>query len=149
MAKKIKLYLCKTGDRLEFQPYQEDLYREWVSKVKEDQIVEIQMKINRRMKTLPQLSYYHGVMLPFAVEGFRELGHDVLYVSSLFGEGGEIKTTSDSMDIYFKDLFQVHKGLDKQPRKRDMAIDEFSEFITFLLKWLVEKPGLYCPTPKE
>jgi len=148
MSKAIKFYLYKSGSKLEFRPYHEDIYRAWVDKIEEGQTVEAKFKENRPMKTLPQLGYYHAVMLPFAVEGFLELGHDVLYVASVFGCDDEEKTTVDSMDKYFKGLYQGYKGLKKRPRKRDMTVDDFSEFISFLLKWMAEKPGIFCPTPE-
>lgn len=149
MSKSIKLYFYKDEDRLKFRPYQEDMYKAWVKRVEDGQTVEAKFKENRPMKTLPQLGFYHAVMLPFAVEAFLEMGYDVLYVASPFGEKDEEKTTVDSMDKYFKGLYQTYKGLTKRPRKRDMTVDEFSEFISFLLKWMAEKPGIYCPTPEE
>jgi hypothetical protein len=149
VSKAIKLYLYKSGDRLEFRPYQEDQYQAWVKRIEEGQTVEAKFKVNRPMKTLPQLGYYHAVMLPFAVESFLEMGHDVLYVASVFGHEDEEKTTVESMDKFFKSLYQGYKGLQKAPRKRDMSVDEFSEFIEFLLKWMAEKPGIYCPTPED
>jgi hypothetical protein len=147
--KPVTLYMHKTCGTLKWRGHQKVIYDAWVDKLKDDQTIEVRMKINRPMKTLPQLGYYHSVMLPFAVEGFIELGHDVLYTASAFGDHDEEKTCNESMDRYFKGLFKSYKGMKKMPRKRDMTVDEFSEFIDFLLKWLAEKPGIYVPTPRE
>ena len=146
--KPVTLYMYRSDDALKWYPHQGVLYEAFIKKLKEGDTVEIQLKKQGRKKTNPQLGYYHAVMLPFAVEGFLELGHDVLYVASVFGCDDEEKTTVDSMDKYFKGLYQGYKGLKKRPRKRDMTVDDFSEFISFLLKWMAEKPGIFCPTPE-
>ena len=147
--KPVRIYMYKDGGNLKMMPGHAEIYNAWVSRVSDDKTVQCTLKINKLMKTLPQLGYYHAVMIPVTVEGLIDLGYDTIPGAELFGDLVEEQTNPTTVDDYFKKLFAKYKGLKKTPSKAKMTVDEFSEFINFILKWLAEKPGIYCPPPKK
>lgn len=158
--KPIVLYMRKLDDRLKWMPHQKTLYDAFVSRIEEEQLVEVKISKKTKEKTLPQLGYWYGFFLPAAVIAFKELGFDTLYeVKVPYFEdtpldicvGGypvTIQTSEDTVDLLFKTLFKMHKNLKKLPQKRKMTSEEMSELIDFSLGWAAENLGVFIETPK-
>jgi hypothetical protein len=149
MSKKLKVYYHCEGGKLKPFPYQREILDGYVASLEDGTSIEITLSKQKSEKSPEQLGYYYAVILPAAVEGFINLGHDAIPIASLYGENDEIKTTTKSMDTYLKNRYRDYLGEKESPLKRNMTVEECSDFICFVLKWLIEKPGIYCPPPRS
>ena len=147
--KKIRLYLYKSGKRLEFRPHQRTIYDAWTSKLEEDDTVSMQLAKHRPHKTNAQLSYWYGVLIPHTVDALREAGHNSIFDVSVGEFEVGVDTDADSVDLLLKVLFKAHKQLDKLPLKRDMSTEEMSLLIDWALNWVAENLSIYIPTPER
>ena len=125
------------------------LYRAWVQSLDAKQIVEVTFEKRRHAKTNPQLGYWYGVLMPFAVQELREAGYDTLFDVSIGDLKTGVETNKDTCDLLFKTLFKAHKQMPDMPLKRDMSDAEMSELIDFALQWLAKNLGAVAPVPEE
>ena len=146
MSKSATFYMTKTGEKLEWMPCQKVMYDAFVRTVKEDQTVCIKMQINRPRKTLPQLGYWYGVLIPFTRDELIKLGYNTLELS-VREFSTPVDTDVDSVDNLLKSLFQAYKMMPLKPQKRKMTVDDMSELIEFTLKWLADNLGVFAPAP--
>lgn len=147
--KPLTVYMFKVGEKLHWRPHMQVLWNAFVGKIKEDQTVEIRIRIPREAKTIKQLGYLHAALYPCAVEAMREAGHDTLFDVSVEGFSTGVETNMITIDLFFKVLFKEFKSLGKLPEKEKMSIEEMSEYIEFILRWLAENLGVYAPPPRE
>jgi hypothetical protein len=125
------------------------MYRAFLNNLKEGDTVEVSLKKQRRKKTNPQLGYWYGILIPFAVDALREAGHNTLFEVSVGNLKTGVSTDKETVDLLFKVLFKTHASADKVPQKRNMTTEQMSELIDFALKWLAENLGVFAPTPKD
>ena len=145
----IKLYMYKDGTELKWRPYQFPKYQAWVWGLKDDDTVQVTFKLNKPSKTIRQLGYYHAVLLPHAASALLNLGHDTLFNIDLGDLSTGVETNEETVDIFLKTLFKMHKGLDKLPLKRNMNVDEMGQLIDFAINWIAVSLGVYVPTPDD
>lgn len=134
---------------LRWYPHQGILYKSFVDKLEEGDTVEIRLKKQQRTKTNPQLGYWYGVLIPFAVNVLREAGYNTLFDISVGDLKTGVATNKDTVDLLFKTLFMHHVSEKNLPLKRNMTTQEMSDLIDFALKWMAENLGAFCPTPKD
>ena len=150
MSRKATFFLARGNDRLEFcGDMQRKLYEAWVGRLPDKAVVEMSLQPRRHAKTNPQLGYWYGVLMPFAVEVLCEAGHDTLFDVSVGKLKTGVETNVDTCDLLFKTLFMQHKQYDKLPLKRDMTDEQMGELIDFTVMWLVQNLGVTPPEPKE
>ena len=147
--KAINLYMYRGKSKLEWMPHQKVMYEAFVKQIKDNQTVKITFQINKPAKTLPQLGYWYGVLMPVACEALREAGHDTLFEAEVGSFRVGLKTTVDTTDKFFKQLFGVYSNVPELPLKRKMTVEEMGELIDFTLKWLAENLNCFAPTPEE
>lgn len=147
--KPITLYRHIENGCLKWYKYQEVLYQAFLDKLKDGDTIEIKIKKQGPQKTNRQLSYWYGVLVPFAVNALHEAGNDTLFDVSVGDFKTGVATDNTTVDIFFKTLFKVHTSADKLPQKRNMTTKDMSDLIDFSLRWLAENLGVYCPTPDQ
>ena len=147
--KPVTLYRYIEQGKFKWFPHQGVLYRAFLNSLKEGDTAEITIKKQGRKKTNPQLGYWFGVLIPFAVEALREAGHDTIFDIAVGDFKTGVATDKDTVDLLFKTLFKAHRRARELPLKRNMTTAEMGELINFALKWLAENLGVFCPTPKE
>ena len=121
----------------------------FVNKLENGDTVEVKIKKQGRKKTNPQLGYWYGVLIPFAVDALREAGHDTLFDISVGDFKTGVATNKETVDLLFKTLFMHHASEKNLPLKRNMTTQQMSDLIDFALKWMAENLDAFCPTPKD
>ena len=97
-----------------------------------------------RKRSIPQNSYYWGVMVPMIRKGLYESGFD------------EIRTNNDAHEI-IKHVHLKKRMVSKQTgdvidvagSSSVLSIPEFNEFIERVCRWASEYLGIYIPSPYE
>ncbi len=148
--KPVSLYMFKDGaGKLTWFPHQSVIFEAFVRKLKTGASICVEFKQEKSHKSPKQLSYWYGVLVPFAVDALIEAGHDVLFSVAVGELETGVATDKDTVDLLLKTLYKSHTSADELPRKRNMTSEQMSGLIDFALKWLAENLGVYCPTPKE
>jgi len=88
-------------------------------------------------KTKAQLGYYYAVVLPAIIKEFNELGW--------YDDDG-FPFDIDTADKEVKKIC-ARLGSGEIKDKRDMSIDEASEFLDKVIKWATIKLHAYIPEP--
>lgn len=146
--KPVTLYMHKSGEKLQWFPHQRVLYDTFVKTISDCDSVEVKFKKQSRTKTTKQLGYYHSVILLHAKSAMIDAGYNTLEMS--FGENTvEVETTTERVDELLKAYYQAYKGIKEKPLKRNMSVEDMSDYIDFCLGWLAKELGLYCPAPGE
>jgi len=146
--KPLVLYRHMEKGELKWYPHQGVLYKAFVSKLVDGDTVELKIMKQGRTKTTPQLGYWYGVLVPFAVNALRDLGHYTVFDVSVCGFSTGVKTDKDTVDLLLKTLYRSHVNELEVPLKRNMTTKQMGDLIDFALKWLAENLGVYCPTPE-
>lgn len=92
---------------------------------------------SKASKTLEQLGYYHGVILPRVQAKFREDGN---YYSL-----AELNDFFNDM-FYFEEVVICGRIIKRAKSKSGASKDEMAEFITKVICWCNEQ-GIYIPEP--
>lgn len=97
-----------------------------------------------RKRSLPQNSYYWGVVVPLIKSGLREAGFD------------DVKTNDDAHLIIKhihlkKEIVSKSTGevIDIAGSTTDLNVPEFMEFLDRVCKWSAEYLGVMIPIPNE
>jgi len=150
MPRKAKFFLEKREGAMRFcGDLQAKLHAAYVERIADGQIIEMELQPRRHEKTLRQLGYWYGVILPLAVDALREAGYDDLYYSKVAGLEIGVKTSAETVDILFKTLFAASRQLAEVPLKRAMSDDEMGELIDFAAMWLAKNLGAVVPEPEQ
>jgi len=97
----------------------------------------------RKIRSLNQNAYYHGIMVPMVKEGLRDAGYD------------EIKTNADAHEV-LKTLFLKKDIVNKTTGQlvatipgstTDLTTIEFNGYMDEIGKWASEFLGIYIPPP--
>ena len=88
-------------------------------------------------KTLPQMAYYHAVIVPEALKGMIASGNDTYEIKV----GGGVKEFK--MDEVMVD--KILKGACQVKSKGRMSIEEASEFIDRCIRWCARYLGCVIP----
>ena len=144
MAKaKAQFLAYKEGGPLRLR--HKDVYDAYVRGLKDGDYVLI---INRpmKLKILPQLSYYYGVIVPTVINQMVEDGN-TSFVISVNGDRFEVPLTAENVDTFLlkPKCARVREG--KHIDKTDMTIDEASVFIENCIQWAAEYLGCVIPEP--
>jgi len=104
--------------------------------------VEINFRLLKPSKSLEQLGYYHGVVLPLIVERMEQDGN---------------KFTISQVDLFLKDKFlredffneitQEFQSMIKS--KAELKLNEMSEFISSVILFSAEMWGLEIPSAES
>jgi len=154
--KPTKIFMEMKDGRLEFCGGQQAVYEKTLKGVQDKTILELLLQDRKHTKTRPQLNYWYGVLMPFAVEQFLEAGYNELFGvrNVYFVDDGNsidvgIETTITTVDLLFKRLYQLHKQLPTLPMKRDMTDEQMSELISWTLDWIAKNFEVAAPTAEE
>jgi len=97
-----------------------------------------------RKRSIPQNSYYWGVMVPMIRKGLYESGFD------------EVRTNDDAHEIIKhvhlkKQMVSKQTGdvIDVAGSSSVLSIPEFNEFIERVCRWASEYLSIYIPSPYE
>lgn len=98
----------------------------------------------RRKRSLPQNSYFHGVMLPLVFDGLRDAGFD------------EVMDHEDAK-LIIKNLFLKVNIVSKETglvvehirKTSSLSTTEFNELIDQVIKWAAEYLMIQIPYPNE
>jgi len=121
---------------LVFRAYQFALRQKYIGKLKEGQRVVEEIKKDLPAKTLEQLGYYYAVILPTVHKQLVADGHEIWGVP----------ISEDMADKILKDQC-ARLGGAKVVNKRDMDIQQASQFITACIEWANEMLGCAIPPP--
>ena len=146
---KATFYMLKEADRLSFTGKREEvMYKALISGYPDHQQVKVEVSKARESKTGPQLGYWYAVVMPFAVQAFRDNGYASLWTVTVCGCDVTRETDSDSVDLLFKKLYST--SIDKPFKgKSKMSEEEMSGLIDFALRWMAENLGAVCPAPEN
>ena len=140
----------KAGSRLRLcGKAQQNMYDAWLDSVPDGLILSVVYSKKRHEKTLSQLGYWYGVLMPFGCEVLREAGYDELFEVGVGELKAGVETTPNTTDLLFKTLFAAHKSLKGMPLKRDMTDEEMGQLIDFTMAWLAKNLGAVAPEPEK
>ncbi|NLX97579.1 MAG: hypothetical protein GXY83_15535 [Rhodopirellula sp.] len=146
MARKpAKFVMQKQGNRLiAAGDLQQRMYTAFVSGLPDGAVFTVTISEHRQPKSLAQLGYWYGVLMPFAEQEFRAQGYNTLATLEV-----DLETNSATMDMTFKHLFQHATQSIIVPKKRVMSVDEMSHLIDFTVTYLAKKLGVCAPQPEH
>jgi len=146
MARKpAKFVMHKQGSRLVAAgELQARMYKAFVDGLPDGAVFTVTISEHKQPKSLTQLGYWYGVLMPFAAQELRAAGYDSLATLEV-----DLETNADTTDLVFKRLFQSATHSKDLPEKRRMSVDEMSLLIDFTVTWLAKKLGVCAPQPEH
>lgn len=112
--------------------------------------IEVKVQRKRKYRSSPQNRYYWGVVIPFVLRGFIDLGHNEL------SEGSD--ESKEAIHSLLKQRF-LHNGYtveDKQgnvyelpPSTTRCSTTEFMDYLAQVVQWSAEFLGIHIPEPEE
>ena len=145
---KVSFIMESKGGKLDFLPSQKPAWDAF-STTRKDGFYTCAVEGMKRAKTLPQLAYWYGVVVPTAVEGFIEAGYDALGEIHMGEFTVDVRTDADTVDRFLKGLYRLHTGA-KVVSKARMSTEEMSGLIDFAVRWIVTNLGVVVqPPPQE
>ena len=115
-----------------------DLLNGW----KDGQAGWMELHKERKPKSPEQLGYYYAVILPGAVQAFRE-NEDYSLMFEGRGKRFELELTKENMDLFLKTRYAAMTG--KYVDKSEMDMAECSAYEDWCIKWLAK--WLDCQIP--
>jgi hypothetical protein len=107
----------------------------------------------KSMKTLPQLGYWHAVVLPHAVDAFLQQGYDTLGEKDVVLNGRtwhfEVKTTEGSVDEQLRLLWMEDMEEDEIRSKANLTTEQMGNLIDFTLNWVAKNLQYSIPDPER
>ena len=122
-------------------------YANIIKSIKDDEVFQVVFSKPSKSKTPEQLGYYHGWMVPKIECYLIDHGYTCLYTEQFKDFSVEVKITGDSIDYFFKKMYEKHIG--KPFQKREADKDQMREFIAFVDSWCAEKLGYAIPEPPQ
>jgi len=148
MSRKASFIFEKSGMSLHpCGPPQERLFRAWCEGLPPGAIIDAEFRKHRHPKTLSQLGYWYGVLMPFARDELVAQGHDTLFDVTVGKLKTGVATTTETADILFKTLYAAQRQLEAVPLKRRMTDEEMGNLIDFAMDWLARELGVTAPPP--
>jgi hypothetical protein len=146
MARKpAKFVMQKQGNRLVAAgDLQQRMYTAFVSGLPDGAVFTVTISEHKQPKSLAQLGYWYGVLMPFAEQEFLAQGYDTLATLEV-----DLETNCTTMDMTFKHLFGRATHSVIVPEKRVMSVDEMSHLIDFTVTYLAKKLGVCAPQPEH
>ena len=125
------------------RPQYQEYLDHCISEIKEGQLVECLISKVKRSKSPEQLGYLYSAVYPFIEVRTRELGYESLYTEDYKTFKVDVKITIESIDHFFKKLFESHSG--KEFLKREASMEEMCEYIDFIDRWSIKYLGKEIP----
>lgn len=123
------------------------IYRSYVEWLKDGHYV-MSIRKPTRPKTLPQLAYYYGVILPAINAGMREQGNSDITINTL-GVVVQLPLTDQNIDTYILKPRFARQEDGKHIDKADMTIEQASEFIDACVCWAAQYLGCVIPASED
>ena len=123
-----------------------DRIMEYLVKLKVGQNGYIDVIKQKNPKTLPQLAYYHGVIIPAMVDAFVDNG-DFSLAIEIKGNRVEIELTRDNLDQFLKTRYAAFSG--SYMDKVEMSDAQMSSYISWVIKWSREWLNCNIPEPEK
>ena len=111
---------------------------------KRDGFYELEAKEKRKIRSLGQNAYFHGIMLPIVAKGLQEVGWE------------DIQDEEDAKDLV-KDMFgrftlvnmKTGEMVTRIKPTHRMTTIEFMEFCDKIIQWGAQWLGVQIPYPNE
>lgn len=116
-----------------------------VDQIEEDEVVQVEFSNPSKSKSKEQLGYLHVAVYPFILATLVDAGYESLYTEKFKNFEVEVKITTDSIDYFFKRMFEVN--IQKEFKKRSASKEEMMNYISFIDRWCQEKLGIVLPQP--
>jgi hypothetical protein len=135
----------KQGNRLVAAgDLQQRMYIAFVSGLPDGAVFTVEISEHRQPKSLAQLGYWYGVLVPFATQELRASGNNTLAELKV-----ELETTDHNVDMMMKQLFRDAHQLRGIPEKKNMSVEEMCQLIDFTVIWLATQLGVCAPQPEH
>ena len=103
---------------------------------KAEEQIDITQEKHRKKRSLPQNSYYWGVVLP--------------YIAKANGEDDLDDLHDDLKHMFNPKIKEVHgMTIEKGGSTTEMSTEEFSEYVDKVVRFAAIKLGIYIPDPGE
>lgn len=140
-----KLTATKKDGRLKF--HREDDYFRWIKSQEDGQIFRIEVKTLRATKTMRQLAYYYGVVVPAIMQWMTDQGWDSIGAVEICGTRVPLAVDIENTDHYLKILYATSRGIKVEIKKARMSKVQMMDFLDFILAWAFEN-AMVIPSPE-
>jgi hypothetical protein len=142
----LRITATKRDGRLVF--HRVDEYQAWIRSQENGQTFRIEVKPLRATKTLQQLAYYYGVVIPSVIEWMKDQGWSELGFIKILNTRVPLAIDVDNTDSYLKVLYATSRGIEYEVKKARMTKHQMIDFLNFILAWAFEN-GICIPTPEH
>lgn len=118
-------------------------FQTMIELIKDEEIIQGEFSSPRKSKSSEQLGYLHAAIYPFILATLVDMGYDSLYREQFKDFHVDVKITSDSIDHFFKKMFEVH--IQGEFRKRSASKESMRDYISFIDKWMIDNIGQPIP----
>lgn len=126
-------------------PVYPEHFKNIIEKIQEGEIFQIEFSKPSKSKSSEQLGYLHVAVYPFILATLVDMGFESLYTEKFYDFSVDVKITTESIDHFFKKMFEKH--IQREFQKRNADKDEMREYISFIDRWMIEKIGRPLPEP--
>ena len=134
---KVKTTIGPDGEH-RFTPLAVELYKAYVKRFKDGDVLEWILRVPDASKTNPQLGYYHAVVKPATAEGLMEATGEEVSLEQADGFLSRIFLTIDKDTPY-----------ERVKSKADLSKKAMKDFIKQSILLIAERFGVVVPPPSE